>query len=173
MSFCPRKQAGFMPNSGDCKPEGLLSKRLSELILPSIVTTTNGNWRERLQEADELGLTEVALFLSAVNYEERQELYGRLAESVITSIPFVHLRSDMSAAEVRSFYRKFKVEAMNLHSQKEFLLDHNLWLFKDCIYLENTDYSLADEVNDWAGLCLDLSHLENSRRFGQPLPRQF
>jgi len=133
------------------------------LILPAITTTRNARWRDKIEEAKKLGLTEAALFVSAIPREERLELYERLRETKIASIPFVHLRSDMDPDEVQHLIDRYGVRAMNIHSQKEYPLANDLSRFKGMIYLENTTHSITDEADQWAGLCLDTSHLENNR----------
>jgi hypothetical protein len=138
-------------------------------ILVSITTTTNADWRKKIEEVKKLGLSEVALFVSAIGLEERQELYAKLGETKIKSIPFVHLRTDMSTEEVRELFRKYQTKAANIHSQKEFPLKYDFSEFKEMIYLENTDYSLAEEVKQWAGICLDTSHQESKRLTGNNL----
>lgn len=133
------------------------------LILPSITTTSHAFWREKITEAKKLGLTEAALFVSAISLDQRLELYARLKETKIKSIPFVHLRSDMELDEVRYLIDNYGVKVMNIHSQKEFPLAHDLSSLKDMIYMENTEVDFSDEVSNWAGVCLDISHLENNR----------
>ncbi|MFA6526129.1 MAG: hypothetical protein WCT26_01800 [Candidatus Buchananbacteria bacterium] len=137
------------------------------LILPSITTTHHAFWREKITEAKKLGLTEAALFVSAISLEERQELYARLKETKIKSIPFVHLRSDMELDEIQYLIDNYGVKAMNIHSKKEFPLAHNLTSLKDVIYMENTTEHIADEVPNWAGICFDVSHHESKRLKGE------
>lgn len=139
------------------------------LIIPSITTTPDAHWRDKIEEAKKLGLTEAALFVSAISLDQRLELYARLKETKIKSIPFVHLRSDMELDEIQYLIDNYGVKAMNIHSKKEFPLAHDLTSLKDMIYVENTDFDLTDEPGEWAGLCLDVSHLEDNRLVGSPL----
>ncbi|MFA6593783.1 MAG: hypothetical protein WCT16_00850 [Candidatus Buchananbacteria bacterium] len=139
------------------------------LILPSITTSGNSDWRQMINECDSLGITEVALFLTCLSAFKRQEAYEALKQSSIKSIPFVHLRSDMSPEEVKYLMDNYGTEMFNIHSQKQFPLKHDLSQFRPLIYLENADYPIADEIGEWAGLCLDVSHQENKRLMNLPL----
>jgi len=143
------------------------------LILPSITTTRLANWREKISEAKKLGLTEAALFVTAIGPEERQELYAKLKETKIKSIPFVHLRSDMGLEEIGYLIGQYGVKAMNIHSKKEFPLKYDLSSLKDMIYMENTVFPFDDEIGDWAGICLDVSHHEDRRLRHDPFYDEF
>ena len=61
------------------------------------ITTTDSSWREKIEEVKNLELKEIALFLTCLNRQEREECYRALAKTGLEKIPFVHLRSDMSA----------------------------------------------------------------------------
>ena len=139
-------------------------------VLVSITTTTNANWRKKIKETKKLGLTEVALFVSAIGPEERQEVYTELKKAKIKNIPFVHIRSDMPPAELQFLIDEFGAKCFNIHSEKEFPLKYDLSGYKNMIYQENGSgaVSMDDEVGDWAGLCLDVSHHENCRLTNHP-----
>lgn len=122
-----------------------------------------------MKEIKDLKLKEIALFVTAIGYEERQELYGLLAETDVVSIPFVHLRTDMSPEEIIWLFEKYNVQAANVHSRNYKPLEYDLSQFREKIYLENCDESIAGEIDEWAGLCLDVSHQENKRLTGNPL----
>ncbi|MFA6227896.1 MAG: hypothetical protein WC668_01785 [Patescibacteria group bacterium] len=142
------------------------------IILPSITTTRHANWRQMISDCDSLGIKETALFLSALPAEEHEKLYEALKQSNIKSIPFVHLRSDMPPEEVDYLIDNYGAKMFNIHSQKQFYLKYDLSRFKSMIYLENTNNSITDEIGEWAGLCLDVSHHENKRLLGLPLYRE-
>lgn len=143
------------------------------LILPSLTTTKtyadSSSWREKLKEIKDMGLKEIALFPTAIGFEERQELYELLKETQVESIPFVHLRSDMSLEEVDYLFDLYGVKAANIHCRKYKPHEHDLSSYKSKIYIENCDEPISDEIVEWAGLCLDVSHQENKRLTGNPL----
>ena len=114
-------------------------------------------------------MKEIALFVTAIGYEERQELYKSLEETEIESIPFVHLRTDMAPEEIRALFKRYEVKAANIHSQNYLPMDYDISEFRDMVYIENCDHTIKAEIDDWAGLCLDVSHHENKRLTGNPL----
>jgi len=46
---------------------------------------------------------------------------------------------------------------------------HDLSVFKDKIFIENTLTSISEDIDDWAGLCFDVSHHESRRLDGSLL----
>lgn len=134
-------------------------------IFPSIVTTKDSHWKEKIKEVDNLGLKEVALFLTCAEEEERKEIYSAILQSGIKSIPFVHLRSDMKLSEIEYFIKKYNTQLFNAHSGREFPIPADWQKYKKVICIENTILPLDEaEIEKWGGLCLDFSHLENSQR---------
>ncbi len=132
-------------------------------ILPSV--TTSRDWRDLIAEASRLGLTEVCFFPTLLGKEERQEAYGLLEKSTIKHIPFVHLRSDMSPAEIVYLNDKFGTEIFNIHPTTEFPLQYDLGNWKKKIYIETVDQPLEEaELEQFAGICADISHIERYRR---------
>jgi hypothetical protein len=72
----------------------------------------------------------------------------------------------MDVWELDFLVNEFKTEVFNTHTQREYLLSFNLDKYKDRIYIENTYLPLDEkEINEFAGICLDFSHLDNDRRF--------
>ena len=133
-------------------------------ILPSITTITKSVWKDKIEEVKKLGLKEVFLFLSSLEKEGRKELYNLLNQSGIERIPFVHLRSDMELWEIECLIKNYKTEVFNIHTQREHPLSYDYSKYKNVIYVENTILPLdEEEIRDFAGICLDLSHLEGSR----------
>lgn len=132
-------------------------------VLPSITSITH-QWEEKLREVKNLKLKEVCLFLTCLEEKERERLYKLLAETSVEAVPFVHLRSDMPTKELDFLVKKYKTEAFNIHSEREFpvLCDHGK--YKKIIYIENT-YNTFDEeeLKRYGGICLDFSHLDNDR----------
>jgi hypothetical protein len=135
------------------------------MILPTI-TTIFPNWRDKLKEAEELKLKEINIFPTCLEVKERKNLYENLKKIGIVKIPFVHIRSDMDVWELDLLARDFKTEMFNTHTQREYPLSFNLDKYKNIIYIENTEEPLDEkEINQFAGICLDFSHLDYDRRF--------
>lgn len=134
-------------------------------MLPTVTTITQG-WRSRVEEIKNLGLKEVNVFPTCLNGKEREELYRLLSEAGVEKIPFVHLRTDMALFELDYLVEKYKTEVFNIHTQREHPAEHDYSKYKDIIYVENT-YEPFDEeeIKKFAGICLDLAHLENARIF--------
>lgn len=132
-------------------------------IYPSI-TTTKGDWRDRIKEAKDLNITEIGFFPTCLKKSEREEAYQLLIKSGIKKIPFIHIRTDMDVLEIEYLIKQFKTEAFNIHTINAHQLEHDLSRFKSIIYVENQLHKFADnELEQWAGICLDTSHLENNR----------
>lgn len=135
-----------------------------ENILPAITTTCGSDWRAKIKEADNLGLKEVALFPTCLDKSEREELYGLLDKSKIKKIPFVHMRNDMPPEELDFLIKKYQTEVFNTHTSDCYPFLFDLSDFSSVIYLENTIYPFKEEeLKNFAGICIDLSHLENDR----------
>ncbi len=133
-------------------------------ILPAITTTKGSDWRAKIKEADDLGLEEVALFPTCLDKKGREELYGLLGKSKIERIPFVHMRSDMSPEELDFLIKKYQTKVFNIHSSGQYPFLFDLSPFRNRVYLENSFYIFEEEeLKKFAGLCIDLSHLENDR----------
>lgn len=137
-------------------------------ILPTI--TTIFDWRNKVKEVKELGLKEVSVFLTCVNPEERRELYLSLKDTKIKKIPFVHIRSDMKKEEMDYLIKNYHTKAFNIHTKREYPYPRDYKEYKNMIYIENT-YEPFDEkeLQEFAGICLDTGHLENSRIFKRDL----
>jgi hypothetical protein len=136
-------------------------------ILVSITTTGNPDFNKRIGQIKELAIDEIALFVTAIGFDKRKELYKLLKKSTIKKIPFVHLRSDMKVDEVDYLVDNFGTEIFNIHGKNgpPYPFNNDLSKYADKIYLE-TQYQRQDmdELNKYAGICLDASHLEDFRR---------
>ncbi|MFA5228503.1 MAG: hypothetical protein WC446_01955 [Candidatus Paceibacterota bacterium] len=135
-------------------------------IYPTITTGKNSNWRDKFREIEYLNLEEVAVFPTLLEKTDRKNLYQAIKESSIKKIPIVHLRSDMDLDELDFFAKKYDTQIFNTHSSKDFPINEK-WLrnYRELICIENTHSSPLDEeeLKMYGGICLDLSHLENSR----------
>lgn len=134
-------------------------------ILLGLTTITEGEWKNKVKEIDELGLKEVALFPTSLNKEERQELYKLLEKTKLEKIPHVHLRGDMEIEELKYLEDRFGVEVFNVHSENSYYapkLDYKNYAKK--VYSENIPKGLIPTENDlkkYAGICLDLTHWQS------------
>jgi len=133
-------------------------------ILPTITTITPGAWREKLAEVKKIKLKEVCLFLTCLDKTEREEFYTLLKDTGVERVPFVHLRSDMSPEELTFLIRVYQTKIFNTHTKREYAPLYDYGKYKKIIYIENV-YEPFDEeeVKEFGGICLDLSHLESDR----------
>jgi hypothetical protein len=136
----------------------------TKAILLSITGKTSGDWGAKLKEINELGITEVAVFLSSFDKKERDNFYRLLLKSTVKKIPFVHLRDDVTAEEIKFFIEKFGTEYFNIHEHDFKTLDN--WKdYKQKLYLE-MDFNDKIEkdviVKKIGGFCVDLSHYKAS-----------
>jgi hypothetical protein len=142
------------------------------------ITTYHGQgvsdgWKAMLAEVADLGLNRVALFITGLDHKSRLECYSILAslkQRQNLSLPFVHARADMQPEEYHWLMEEMGTQVFNLHTPS-FLYPHPLLPaeLKQRICLENScltpDRSLTRSSFDgFAGICLDLSHLEDARR---------
>lgn len=133
-------------------------------ILPAITTITPGAWKDKVKEVKSSGLKEVALFPTCLNQKERKKLYELLKETNIKKIPLVHLRNDMELWELDYLVKNYQTKVFNTHTERErpFLYDYSK--YKKLIYIENVYQPLDEkEIKEFAGVCLDISHLETDR----------
>ncbi len=142
-------------------------------ILPGLTTTRFSNWREKVKEIDEYQIKEIALFPTCLNPAERKELYALLEETKLRSIPHVHAMAEFEEAEMDYLAGRFQVERFNLHPRPDAFRHQKSKHWKK-VFIENLHHYIApDERNLFspeaferysvAGICLDLSHLENER----------
>lgn len=141
--------------------------------IPSITTHSRGghDWRDKILEVPTLGVNECALFVTGLSPNQREECYTLLLEAQRRrhfTIPFVHAVASMPEDEFWFLTDTFGTEAFNLHPQWDFPLLHALGAnVRDRIYIENCSVSTPltrEDLAGFAGLCLDLSHLEDARR---------
>lgn len=143
-------------------------------VLCSITTvydksTPPMDWRRAIPATFDLGLDRFSIFLSMLGPKERQEFYELLRERQRRGaivIPFVHARSDMLPDEYRMLMAEFGTERFNLHPVRLMPL-LNGGLPEDLcarIYIENIYDLRESDLQGFAGICLDVSHLELTRR---------
>jgi len=136
----------------------------SDKIFLSITGEKNIDWQAKLKELDQLKIRKAAVFLSAFDRKERDHFYRFLLRSSIKSVPFVHLRDDVSKEEIQFFINKFKTDHFNIHESDFKLLDQ--WKgFWNKLYLEmNYDSKISKnvKVRRIGGFCVDLAHLKSA-----------
>lgn len=122
--------------------------------------------KEKLKEANELGLTEIAFFPTEMTFQQRRNFYKHLEKSSIKKIPCLHLRSDMKKKEINWLIKTYRIKFLNIHSRSSiYPFECDLSFCKNKVYVENSSTPLAfEEVVQLAGVCLDFAHLENNRR---------
>lgn len=155
------------PNSKHTKSVSETKSRNNKTIriYPSITTTKNV-WREQINEINKLNIKTVCLFPTGINHLKRKKLYKLLESSCVTKIPFVHIRNDMDKQEIKYLIQNYNTKLFNIHSQSNgfFPLKHDLSEYKKIIYIETTLAPIPDkELNKYAGICLDTTHVENQR----------
>ena len=137
-------------------------------ILPSITTLdiADSTWRTKIDEVQEFTLNEVALFLTGLNESGRHECLTTLKKACPNLVvPFVHAKSDMRVSEFDRLIEEFGTERFNLHPTRYLpTLEELPQRLKDKIYIENLNEGLlAEDLLGFAGICLDVSHLEDCR----------
>lgn len=142
-----------------------MTKLKKEQFLPSITTTKGSDWRAKIKEIDRLGLKKIALFPTCLSArKQRKEMFGLLEQTELQSIPFVHLRGDVPPEELDYLVKRFNTQVFNLHPSRKNPILYDYARHKDKIYLE-THRSLDEkELKEFAGICLDFSHLEDLKR---------
>lgn len=146
------------------------------------LTTQNPNWLDKVEEINELGITEIALLPTALGLEQRKQLYKKLETTNLQSIPFVHLRHDMVQEELDYLVSRYKTKIFCLHANDLGLkLFDKLAKYQSMIYLENpiNDRSAVKNFtkekfaeHQIVGVCLDLAHLESQHSTNRPLYKQ-
>ena len=128
------------------------------------ITAISGQQYKKIKEADNLNLKKLCVFFSPLNSEERKKFYRELEKSNIEEIIFAHIRGDFTKDEIYYLKKRFKTKLFNLHSTNHHPILYKLEDLKKEIYIENTVCEFSeDEIENYAGLCLDISHLESDR----------
>lgn len=145
-------------------------------LLPGITTTHSriDGALCQLSQALSLGVRECALFLTCLTSRERIRFYKEcMSRFRDISFPFVHARSDMSPEEFNLLMERFGTKRFNLHATRILPITHDLGVeIRRHIFIENTPGLVKPDLRGFAGVCLDVSHMEDLRRlcpdvFGQ------
>jgi len=132
-------------------------------ILPGLTTTFRSDWREKVEEIKRYNIKEVSLFLTSIEKKERLELYELLKKINNLNIYHVHLRGDMDIDEIDYLKGKYDIKAFNIHAENS-KYPHPVYIKKyaDIVFVENVENAPTEkELNKYAGLCIDFSHLED------------
>ncbi len=141
-------------------------------ILPSITTYLTPDWPARIRQLDDLGIKEIALFLTAISGQDRERLYKLLIQTKLQKITHVHLRDDMQPWELDWLVDNYKTGLFNIHAKPEFLklLAENK-KHAGKIYVENggrIDQEFIEFLPQCFGLCIDFSHWAVGKLFNRP-----
>lgn len=134
-------------------------------ILLGLTTITEGEWKNKVKEIDELGLKEIALFPTCLDSGQRRELYGLLEKTKLQNIAHVHLREqDMDSRELDYLVKRFKTQVFNVHPREgviNFIKQNRK--YQDRIFVENLSMNddFLEVLENCGGICLDLAHWES------------
>lgn len=140
------------------------SDKFSSKIYLSITGTENIDWQSKLEEINQLKITEAAVFLESFDKKQRPHLYKFLLKSSIKKVPFVHLRHDTNKKDIEFFIKNYQTQYFNIHEEHFDILDR--WQgYWDKLYLEMDYNSQIDKdvkVRQIGGFCIDLSHFKTN-----------
>ncbi len=139
-------------------------QNFADKIYLGITGGENVDWQAKLEEINQLKITEVAVFLERFDKKERDNFYRFLLKSSVKKVPFLHLRDDVTSEEIKFFIDKYQTQYFNIHEEHFEILDQwkDYW---DKLYLEmDYDSKVAKDVKvrRIAGFCVDLSHLKTA-----------
>jgi hypothetical protein len=133
-------------------------------ILLGLTTTYLSDWKKKIKETTKFNISEIALFLTCLDLEERKRAYEMLKNTPVKSVPHVHLRTDSKLWEIDYFIKNYHTKVFNIHSRRDvypFTTDFSN--YSSIIYVENTHVTPAiDELEKFAGLCVDFAHWEDN-----------
>lgn len=133
-------------------------------ILVSL-TTWRTDWQRVIKDFEKFNVTEIGLFLTCADPDERKEIYQKLHKSSVKNIPLVHLRHDSERWEYDLLVKNFNAKVFNFHAMPDALrfLNNNSDI-ANTVHIEN-GYTLKpiffELLEICGGLCLDLSHYED------------
>ena len=129
------------------------------------VTTYEGDWQKQVGEVKKLKLTEIGLFLTDAQKLERKKIYKALEQTSVKYIPHVHIRHDMSEAELDYLVNNYKSKVFTIHYQ--YIDSFKNSKYKKQIFVENNwRHSRIKRISRLlkvGGACIDLSHYEQFR----------
>jgi len=131
-------------------------------ILVSLTGDSAQDCLSKIKELQKYQVSEVALFLERLTPADREQVYLALSKIKI-KIPLVHLRHDMTGAEVKMLSNIYKVKYFTIH-EDHFKIIKNWRGFYKKLYLEMTtdDYVARNvKVEKIGGFCVDLAHYKH------------
>jgi len=135
---------------------------MTNKILLSITGKESFDWALKLKEINARKITEAAVFLECFDKKERDNFYRLLLKSAVKTVPFVHLRDDVTKEEIKFFVDRFKTKYFNIHEDHFKKLDQ--WQgYWDKLYLEmdfNDEVAKDVKVRRIGGFCIDLAHFK-------------
>jgi len=139
--------------------------KLEDKIFLSITTHPKFSWKHKIQEADFLGLNDVAVFVTYTDLSIRKQIYKALEKSKIKHIPLVHIRDDFEKWEFEFFYDRYGTRLFNCHINA--FPNLSKWRdFQKYLYLEYDYFNQAPKLtklDNLKGLCIDFSHLWSAK----------
>ncbi|MFA5022228.1 MAG: hypothetical protein WC508_04085 [Patescibacteria group bacterium] len=133
---------------------------IAKRIYPSVVTF-RGDWERMIRDVKRLKICEFSLFLTGANSTVRKRIYQRLEKLEIKRIVHVHLRHDMTEAEIKYLASRYGVKVFTIHySHNE---KYQPSQFCRQMFVENNWLKYLEikqpNIKKFGGICLDLSHL--------------
>ncbi len=128
-----------------------------------LVGLTGHNAQECLAKIADLKnhrIKEAALFLEQIDRSGRRQVYKALEASGLKKIPLVHLRHDMSRAELVLLAEKYQTKYFTIHEDHFGIIKRWRGFYQN-LYLEmSTDdhVALNVKVEKIGGFCVDLAH---------------
>lgn len=144
-------------------------------VLVSLTTAGNPDWRKNVDDLKKMNVKRFALFLTMMpDADERMKLFQTIKKEMPgAKIPFAHIRPDITPIQLDFLIDNFGLEKMNIHPTREYPLVHDYAKYMKMVYIENAGPAIKDGLKEsdlagFAGVCLDISHLENAKRMGYP-----
>jgi hypothetical protein len=139
-----------------------MKKNWSKRLFLSITGDTEKEWRDKLNEINNLGLDTVALFLECYHKRQRALIYEALVNSSIKHIPLIHIRNDMDREEIAYLSDKYNKPYLTVHEDSFKIMEKWCGFYKQ-LYLEfNYDDYISNDVKvkRIGGFCVDLAHFK-------------
>jgi len=140
-------------------------------ILVSVVTAGNPDWRKSVADLKKYGIHRFALFLTMIPRSDKfADIFDEISKQIPgAEIPFSHISQKLTPDQLDRMIEKFGTKVFNRHPTREFPLIYDYSKFNSMIYIENAGPAIEDglkvsDIENFAGVCLDVSHLENAKR---------
>ncbi len=133
-------------------------------ILVSITGKKEKDWRDKLNEINDLKIKEVSLFLEFYDKTQREKIYKALLDSKIKNIPLVHIRHDITKDELKFLKNTYRTRYFTLHEinfQQDDILKWKGFYKNLCLEMNFDDFvSKKVKVEKIDGFCVDLAHFK-------------